>query len=400
MRRYRSNYGSMKSWRSEFRTFTESPASYYEGDLVRILEGPYRGLTGMVTLSIMEPGRTEVYVQINHPVLQMRGPIPFPPSALERKATIDRTYVDAVAPRRKPILHERTETPSFVKHCVRAVAPKYGGDTSRAFAICISQMQKAGLIHPGSKELTAAGRKAAKKHSREKGHAMKVAEYEGLLKRARKTKREGYDASEPFLDPSDFTIRASRESGTNDMVEQILYFAGVREDETARPSTVALPDARIAGIDLEDYALAESVDADMLADDVRDLAEWEEWMYEAEPEDLAELRQLIRRSVRGMRKRTAKTRKRLGKKMARAGAAVRSGARQVKQSRRERRAMKKWTRRAVKHAKRGDMERARAYAAGVHALRKKRQSRAAQKRSAKVAKRARVAGIKRQLAAK
>lgn len=79
-------------------------------------------------------------------------------------------------------LDERAPTPVGVKHCVAKVAPKYGGDTSRAFAICVAQMQKSGQLKPGTMQATAKGKKA---HKGEKGSGTKLKKYEKLLKKAR-----------------------------------------------------------------------------------------------------------------------------------------------------------------------------------------------------------------------
>jgi hypothetical protein len=65
------------------------------------------------------------------------------------------------------LLAEREQTPPEVKHCVAKVAAKYGGDTSRAFAICVAAKQKG---HLGKRKKT--DPKTLKK-------------YEKLLKKAR-----------------------------------------------------------------------------------------------------------------------------------------------------------------------------------------------------------------------
>jgi hypothetical protein len=49
------------------------------------------------------------------------------------------------------LLAEREQTPLAVKHCVAKVAPKFGGDTSRAFAICVAQKNKGKLRMRGHK---------------------------------------------------------------------------------------------------------------------------------------------------------------------------------------------------------------------------------------------------------
>lgn len=82
-------------------------------------------------------------------------------------------------------LLERPQTPPQVKHCVAKVAPKFGGDTSKAFAICVARMQKSGEIKKGSMDLTKKGKKVAKAKASKKGHGSTVASYEKLLKKAR-----------------------------------------------------------------------------------------------------------------------------------------------------------------------------------------------------------------------
>lgn len=82
-------------------------------------------------------------------------------------------------------LLERPQTSPQVKHCVAKVAPKFGGDTSKAFAVCVASMQKAGEIKKGSMDLTKKGKKVAKVKKSKKGHDKTVAAYEKLLKKAR-----------------------------------------------------------------------------------------------------------------------------------------------------------------------------------------------------------------------
>jgi hypothetical protein len=76
-------------------------------------------------------------------------------------------------------------TPDLVRHCVAAVAAK-DGDTERAFAICVSQLQQNGYLEPGTMKLTAAGRAKEKEHEAEPDAAKKLASYEKILKAARK----------------------------------------------------------------------------------------------------------------------------------------------------------------------------------------------------------------------
>ena len=76
-------------------------------------------------------------------------------------------------------------TPDLVRHCVAAVAAK-DGDTEKAFAICVSQLQKNGYLEPSTMKLTAAGREKEKEHEAEPDAAKKLASYEKILNAARK----------------------------------------------------------------------------------------------------------------------------------------------------------------------------------------------------------------------
>jgi hypothetical protein len=91
-------------------------------------------------------------------------------------------------------------TPDLVRHCVAAVAKQYGGDTQKAFAICVAQLQKNGYLKPGTMELTAAGKKKEKEHEAEPDAAKKMASYEKLLKAARKTESSDFDR---LMNPSE-----------------------------------------------------------------------------------------------------------------------------------------------------------------------------------------------------
>lgn len=78
------------------------------------------------------------------------------------------------------------ETPDLVRHCVASYMKNNpGSDTSQAFAICVSTMQKAGYVQPGSMKLTAAGKGKEKSHETEPDAAAKMARYEKFLKAAR-----------------------------------------------------------------------------------------------------------------------------------------------------------------------------------------------------------------------
>jgi len=89
---------------------------------------------------------------------------------------------------------EEQHTPLPLKKCVAAVAPKHGGDTSRAFAICTASMQRAGIVKPGTKKLTSKGKGKASAHAKDPGVAGKVASYEKLLSASR-LKRAHHEAT-------------------------------------------------------------------------------------------------------------------------------------------------------------------------------------------------------------
>ena len=91
-------------------------------------------------------------------------------------------------------------TPDLVRHCVAAVAKQYGGDTQKAFAICVAQLQKNGYLKPGTMELTAAGKKKEKEHEAEPDAKKKLAAYEKLLKAAREESRSVHYDYEALLD--------------------------------------------------------------------------------------------------------------------------------------------------------------------------------------------------------
>jgi DNA-directed RNA polymerase subunit RPC12/RpoP len=74
--------------------------------------------------------------------------------------------------------------PSLVKHCVRAVSERYNGDTHRAFAICVSSMQKAGYIEKGSMSLTAAGKVKSSNHAQESDAGKKSKSFAKMIKLA------------------------------------------------------------------------------------------------------------------------------------------------------------------------------------------------------------------------
>jgi hypothetical protein len=59
---------------------------------------------------------------------------------------------------------------------------------AKGFAICTANLQKHGYLQNKSQDTTKKGKTAGKRKSAEKGHPDKVAEYEVLLKKARKKK--------------------------------------------------------------------------------------------------------------------------------------------------------------------------------------------------------------------
>lgn len=85
------------------------------------------------------------------------------------------------------VLVERPQTPVDLKRCVADVAGQYGGDTKKAFAICVSSLQKSGRLKPGTVTPTSLGKKISKQKSKMRGNKTKVKKYEKLLKKARKS---------------------------------------------------------------------------------------------------------------------------------------------------------------------------------------------------------------------
>lgn len=62
---------------------------------------------------------------------------------------------------------EYTETPTFIKHQVRAITKK-GLPKSRAYAVAVGQSQNVGNLEPGTKKLTAKGKTLERKHALER----------------------------------------------------------------------------------------------------------------------------------------------------------------------------------------------------------------------------------------
>lgn len=85
-------------------------------------------------------------------------------------------------------------TPPQLKRCVRAIAKERGGDEpsrdqlSAAFAICTKQLQRHGYLKKGSQETTKKGAKRGRSKAADKGHAVKLDDYEAMLAGARKSK--------------------------------------------------------------------------------------------------------------------------------------------------------------------------------------------------------------------
>lgn len=81
---------------------------------------------------------------------------------------------------------ERKQTPTVLKHTVRKLTQKMGGDVGRAFAMGIASLRKAGVLKKAGIELTAKGKKKEAEHEAEPEAAEKVGEYEAQLAAARK----------------------------------------------------------------------------------------------------------------------------------------------------------------------------------------------------------------------
>ena len=97
----------------------------------------------------------------------------------------------------RDMFEERKKTPPQLKRCVLAIAKKeIGGKDlddrglvraaiSKAFAICTANLQKHGYLKKKSQSPTKRGGKSGRSKAGEKDHALKVAEYEKLLAKAR-----------------------------------------------------------------------------------------------------------------------------------------------------------------------------------------------------------------------
>ena len=99
----------------------------------------------------------------------------------------------------------KSKTPELQKHCVADVAPKFGGDTHRAFAICTASLQKAGEMKKGHKDLTKKGAARSASKVDEPGASQKRSDFETLLKANRKS--EGISLSDS-IDTLKLLIRA------------------------------------------------------------------------------------------------------------------------------------------------------------------------------------------------
>lgn len=89
-----------------------------------------------------------------------------------------------------------SDTPVAVRHCVVKVFKSLGGDKaqgddrrdalSRAFAICMSSMQKAGQVKPGTRKLTKKGAGKAGWRMKDPETKTKDREYEQIVQSVRK----------------------------------------------------------------------------------------------------------------------------------------------------------------------------------------------------------------------
>lgn len=76
--------------------------------------------------------------------------------------------------------------PNLVRHCVASYMSKNPGKSTKdAFPICVSTMQKAGYVEPGSLALTKVGQSRETEHEAEPDAAKKMNRYHGFLKQAR-----------------------------------------------------------------------------------------------------------------------------------------------------------------------------------------------------------------------
>lgn len=91
---------------------------------------------------------------------------------------------------KRKALEERSQTPTQLKRCVRAIVKKNKGKVtreivSRAFAICTKSLQSKGYFKKGTHEPTKKGKKRGRSKAAEKGHVEKLMDYETMLAIAR-----------------------------------------------------------------------------------------------------------------------------------------------------------------------------------------------------------------------
>jgi hypothetical protein len=125
-------------------------------------------------------------------------------------------------------------TPDLVRHCVAAVAKQYGGDTSKAFAICVASLQKAGYLKAGTMELTAAGKKKEAEHEAEPDAEKKMKAYEKLLKANRKEESFSYKQDAEW-DASFYErlVRPEQQSGFEALPRTVAQrWDAIREEES------------------------------------------------------------------------------------------------------------------------------------------------------------------------
>lgn len=128
------------------------------------------------------------------------------------------------------LAHE--DTPDLVRHCVRSVAKKHGGDVARAFAICTASLQKSGHLEPGSAKLTAKGKEKEKEHKKDPDAGAKFADYEKMLKKARK--KEDLDEAKQKVTQTNFGPKMGAPPKGLDWRARMAWAAGAEDPPEVR----------------------------------------------------------------------------------------------------------------------------------------------------------------------
>jgi hypothetical protein len=161
------------------------------------------------------------------------------------------------------------EADAYLQHAVAALTQK-GMSKSRAFAVAIAQGQKAGYYKPGTKQLTAKGKKAARRHAGERDHRFKEMGYETAIKRQRpKTEAERTEmwweddeALEESLSPFERDLLAYMTKTKSDVTVGALRYAFKLTPQKATKILQGLVQKGHLQKDGKEYRLAEEDELD------------------------------------------------------------------------------------------------------------------------------------------